>query len=150
MCKKSPVAAAALFLVLSVFSSAQTRRSGIGLIFIEPTGLTAKAWLSRSTALQGAVGWSPEKDNRLQISADFLFFNYPLQSDRNVNLDLYLGIGGKIVFRDNDQAGFRFPIGVDFLLRKAPLNFFFEIVPTFDLSEIKLFGAIGFRYLFGQ
>jgi hypothetical protein len=150
MWKKSFVAAAAFLLVLSVSSSAQTRRSGIGLILIEPSGLTGKTWLSRSTALQGAAGWSPEKENRFHLSADFLFFNYPLRTAPKANLELYLGLGGKIVFRDNDQAGFRFPIGVDFLLQKAPLNFFFEIVPTFNLSEIKLFGALGFRYLFEQ
>jgi hypothetical protein len=150
MCKRSIVAAAALLFVLSPISRAQARRSGVGLILIEPSGLTGKAWLSRSTALQGAVGWSPQKDNRLHLSADILLFNFPLQGDRNLGLELYLGLGGKIVFRDNDQVGVRFPVGVDFLLRKAPLNFFFEIVPTYNLSRIELFGALGFRYIFGQ
>ena len=150
MSKKIFAAGAALLLLLAIVSPAQTRRSGIGLILFEPSGLTGKAWLSRSTAVDGAAGWSPEKKNYLQLSADFLFFNYLLEGDRNLNLEVYLGVGGKIIFRDYDQAWFRFPIGIDFLLRRAPLNFFFEVVPTFNFSHLKLFGAVGFRYLFGQ
>jgi hypothetical protein len=54
----------------------------------------------------------------------------------------------KIVFRDFDNAWFRVPLGVDFLLRKSPLNLFFELVPSFNFSDLKLFGAIGFRTIF--
>jgi hypothetical protein len=63
-------------------------------------------------------------------------------------LDFYFGAGGKLVFRDFDNAWLRLPLGLDFLLRKSPLNFFFEIVPSSNLSDFKIFGAIGFRYLF--
>lgn len=150
MSKKIFAATAALLLLLSAFSSARPRRSGIGLILFEPSGLTGKAWLSRYTAVDAAVGWSPERENYLHLSADFIFFNYHLEGDQNLSLGLYLGVGGKIIFRDYDQAWFRFPIGLDFLLGNAPLNFFFEIVPTFNFSHFKLFGAVGFRYIFGQ
>jgi hypothetical protein len=71
-----------------------------------------------------------------------------LAADRNLDLDFYLGLGGKIIFRDEDVAWLRVPLGVDFLLRKSPLNFFFELVPSFNFSKLKLFGAIGFRYVF--
>lgn len=150
MTKRVLAAGATLLLMLNILSAAQTRRSGIGLILFEPSGLTGKSWLSRSTAVDGAVGWSPERDNYLHLSADFLFFNYHLEGDQNLNLELYIGAGGKIIFRDDDQAWFRFPIGIDFLLRRAPLNFFFEVVPTFNFSRLKLFGAVGFRYIFAQ
>jgi hypothetical protein len=93
MSKRVLAAGAALLLMLNILSAAQTRRSGIGLILFEPSGLIGKAWLSRSTAVDGAAGWSPEKENYLHLSADFLFFNF---------------------------------------------------------SHLKLFGAVGLRYLFGQ
>lgn len=109
------------FFLLSEASAAQLARAGVGLILFEPSGLTGKAWLSRSAALAG---------------------------DSNLDLDFYLGAGGKIVFRDYDNAWLRLPLGIDFLLRMSPLNFFFELVPTFDFSDLKLFGAIGFRYVF--
>lgn len=138
-----------LFLAVSAAASAAgPGRLGVGIILFDPSGLSAKAWLSRSNALAGGIGWSAEQEHYLHIHADFLFFRHRLAGDRNLDLDFYLGVGGKIIFRDDDSAWFRVPLGVDFLLRKSPLNFFFELVPSFNFSEIKLFGAIGFRYLF--
>jgi hypothetical protein len=138
---------AACFL-LSAASAAQPGRAGVGLVLFEPSGLTAKAWLSRSVALSGAIGWSAEENHYLHLHVDFLFYRLRLAADRNLDLDFYLGAGGKIVFRDSDNAWLRVPLGVDFLLRKSPLNFFFEVVPSFNFSDLKLFGAIGFRYIF--
>jgi hypothetical protein len=129
-------------------SAAQPAKAGVGLILFEPSGLTGKYWLSRSSALAGGIGWSAEKDHYLHIHADFIFLRYGLASDANLNLDFYLGAGGKIIFRDYDSAWFRVPLGVDFLLRKSPLNFFFEVVPSFNFSDLKVFGAVGFRYIF--
>jgi len=139
-----------LFLLAAgaVASAAGPGRRGIGLILFEPSGLSAKAWLGRSAALAGGIGWSAEENHYLHLHADFLFYSHRLASDRNLDLDFYLGAGGKVIFRDDDNAWFRVPLGLDFLLRKSPLNFFFELVPSFNFSEIKLFGAIGFRYIF--
>jgi hypothetical protein len=127
---------------------AQSGRVGVGLVLFEPTGLTAKTWFSGSAALAGGIGWSAEENHYLHIHLDFLFLRQRLAADRNLDLDFYLGLGGKIIFRDEDVAWLRVPLGVDFLLRKSPLNFFFELVPSFNFSKLKLFGAIGFRYVF--
>jgi hypothetical protein len=138
----------AVCLLLSAASAAQPARAGVGLILFEPSGLTGKAWLSRSAALAGGIGWSAEKDHYLHLHVDFLFFRHRLAADSNLDLDFYLGAGGKIVFRDSDNAWLRVPLGIDFLLLKSPFNFFFEVVPSFNFSDLKLFGAIGFRYVF--
>ncbi|HUU38173.1 MAG TPA: hypothetical protein VMW46_08215 [Candidatus Desulfaltia sp.] len=37
-----------------------------------------------------------------------------------------------------------------FLLKRSPLNFFFEVVPSFNFSKLRLFGTIGFRYVFAD
>jgi hypothetical protein len=148
MLKKSLLVVAAIWLLSAAVASAQTHRYGLGLVLFEPSGLTGKAWLNRSTALEGAIGWSAEENHYLHLQADFLFYNLQLAGDKNLDLSFYLGAGGKIIFRDFDSAWFRIPLGVDFLLKKSPLNFFFEVVPTFNFSELKLFGAIGFRYIF--
>jgi len=139
------IAACSLFVAAS---PAQPGKAAVGLILFEPSGLTGKIWLSRSTALAGGVGWSAEENHYLHLHVDFIFFRHGLAADRNLDLDFYLGAGGKLIFRDFDNAWVRFPLGVDFLLRKSPLNFFFEVVPSFNSSELKLFGAIGFRYVF--
>jgi hypothetical protein len=143
----------AIFLFLSVRIAGLTaapRRFGVGLVLIEPSGLTGKAWLGGSLALAGAIGWSAEENHYLHIHGDLLFLDSRLAGDRNLDLDFYLGVGGKIIFRDYDSAWFRVPLGLEFRLRKAPINIFFEVVPTFNFSEIKLLGAVGFRYLFSS
>jgi hypothetical protein len=136
-------------LCLGVGLSAQPRQFGIGLVLFEPSGLTAKVWLGRSAAVNGAIGWSAEENHDLHIQADFLFLNQRVAADRNLDLDFYLGVGGKIIFRNFDSAWFRVPLGLDFRMKKTPFNFFFEIAPAFNFKTLKLFGALGFRYIFG-
>jgi hypothetical protein len=148
MTKRILVALLFLLGLSTAGSAAGPGRFGIGIILFDPSGLSAKAWLSRSTALAGGIGWSAEENHYLHVHADFLFYSRRLAADRNLDLGFYLGAGGKIIFRDEDNAWFRVPLGVDFLLRKSPLNFFFELVPSFNFSKIQLVGAIGFRYVF--
>ncbi len=148
MAKKPFLGALMAFFFLNGAALAQANRFGIGLCLFEPSGLAAKFWLSRQTAFDAAIGWSAEKNHYLHIHADFVFYNLRLAGDSNLDLVFYLGAGGKIIFRDYDNAWFRFPVGLDFMLKKAPLNFFFEVIPSFNFSDLKLFGAVGFRYLF--
>jgi hypothetical protein len=148
MFKRALMGILATCFLVSAASAAQPAKVGVGLILFEPSGLTGKAWLSRSAALAGGIGWSAEENHYLHLHLDFLFYRYRLAADKNLDLDFYLGAGAKIVFRDSDNAWLRVPLGLDFLLRKTPLNFFFEVVPSFNFSDLKLFGAIGFRYVF--
>jgi hypothetical protein len=148
MAKKAILRVLTAFFILAGPALAQANRFGIGLCLFEPSGLSAKAWLSRQTALDAGIGWSAEENHYLHIHADFVFYNIRLAGDNNLDLAFYLGAGGKIIFRDYDRAWFRFPLGLDFMLKKAPLNFFFEVIPSFNFSKLKLFGAVGFRYLF--
>jgi hypothetical protein len=141
------VALAACF-VMPAASAAQPGRIGLGLILIDPSGLTGKAWLSRSFALAAGLGWSAEESHYLHLHLDFLFCRLGLAADADLGLDFYLGAGGKFIFRDSDKAWLRVPLGIDFLLRKSPLHFFFELVPSFNFSRLKLLGAVGFRYVF--
>jgi hypothetical protein len=138
-----------VFLVLvSAAYPSPPGKFGVGLVLFEPSGLSAKAWLRGSSALAGGLGWSAEESHYLHLHVDFVFTKIRLASDRNLDLDFTLGAGGKIIFRDHENAWFRFPLGIDFLVKRSPLNFFFEIVPSLNFSKIKLFGAIGFRYVF--
>ena len=136
------------FLLSGASAARPAGRAGIGLILFEPSGLTGKMWLRESAALAGGLGWSAEKDHYLHLHLDFLFWRHRLAADRNLDLDFYIGAGGKVIFRDFDNAWLRLPLGLDIPLRRSPFNFFFEIVPSFNFSDFKLFGAIGFRYIF--
>ncbi|MBN2409498.1 MAG: hypothetical protein JXE07_07145 [Candidatus Aminicenantes bacterium] len=150
MIKKALLGIAAVLFLVSAVSSSPPGRFGAGLMFFDPSGLSAKAWMSGSRAVAGGLGWSAEKNHYLHLHADFIFTTVRLASDRNLNLDFYLGVGGKIIFRDTDNAWFRIPLGIDFLLNRSPLNIFFEVVPSFNFSRLKLLGAVGFRYVFSD
>lgn len=137
-----------MLLLAGAASPAPAGRYGAGLILLDPSGLSIKAWLPGSKAVAGGIGWSAEADHYLHLHADYLFKAVRLVSDRNLTIDFYLGAGGKVIFRDFDNAWIRIPLGIDLLLRRSPLNFFFEVVPSFNFSRRKLSGAIGFRYVF--
>jgi hypothetical protein len=126
----------------------QTKEYGLGLVIIEPTGLTGKVWLSSQAALDMAIGWSAKGDHFLQIQVDYLFYRFSFHSDSRVDFSLYVGAGGKIIFQNGDNAWLRFPLGIDFLAKTCPLNIFFEVIPTFNFSKFDLLAAIGIRYTF--
>lgn len=148
MIKKMSIAALAILFFLAGASFGQTTKYGLGLILFDPSGLTAKAWLKKPGAIDGAIGWSALEGHQLHIHADYLFYGARIASDQNVEFSFYLGVGGKIIFRDHDNAWFRVPLGIDFFTKKSPLNIFIEIVPSFNFSELELYGAIGIRYMF--
>jgi hypothetical protein len=77
-----------------------------------------------------------------------------LDIDRG-SLPLYVGIGGRVKFEDNDDnlVGVRIPLGATYLFEDAPIDVFFEVVPIMDLSpetKFRLNAALGFRYFFGS
>jgi hypothetical protein len=145
---------ACLFLFLLACSNlglnAQPKQFGIGLALFDPSGLTGKAWLGNGRAINGAIGWSEEKGHYLDILADFLFYDKRVAGDGNLDLDAYIGIGGKIIFRDDDPAWIRLPLGFDMRLKRSPVDVFFEVAPSTNFSIVRVSGAIGFRYLFGS
>lgn len=140
-----------VILVLLTLSHLGGQQNGIGFIFVEPTGITGKIWMASRHSLAGAVGWAGQKNNPLLVQVDYLPPPFLLLTDDNLRVAFYYGLGGRLVLEGEAEGGFRFPLGLDFISRTAPLNFFFEVVPVLDLSpkaRITLKGALGIRYLF--
>ncbi|MGB0651046.1 MAG: hypothetical protein ACPG3U_03865 [Rhodothermales bacterium] len=129
---------------------------GVGVILGEPTGLTAKQWLSSEHAVDAAVAWTFSNDTRIQIHGDYLyhrvhFFNADEYEGR---IPFYFGMGGRAIFGENDTTvGARFPLGIGKTLDDAPIELFLEIVPILDVvpdTEFDLNGALGVRYYLNQ
>jgi hypothetical protein len=140
------------FLVCSV-AEAQDRGFGLGIILGEPTGISAKLWTGCTTAFDGAVAWSFEKESSMHLHGDLLFHNFNRCKVENGKLLLYCGIGGRLKFEDDSKVGVRVPLGINYLFENSPLDFFLEIVPILDLApktDFSLNGAIGIRYFFGK
>jgi hypothetical protein len=170
----------ALFVLISASWSAQAHAEpagpfGLGLILGEPSGLTGKYWIDGASAVQAHLAFSLDEHDRgrdyVIVIADYLYhidvFNI---SSSSVDLPIYVGIGGKIGlltnnddwcvrhYRDqqcNDDSdvavGVRIPVGLDLLLRNAPLEFFLEIAPGLRVipsTSGDVDGGLGARFYF--
>ena len=153
-----------LFLIIIGINDihAQSRKFGLGVIVGEPTGLSAKLWLSHSNALAFGLGWSVEGyringfdsdyDNvtRTHIHVDYLWHSY---SAINSQFPLYYGIGGRINTGPQYSGTFavRGVLGIEWLPRATPIDVFIEVVPSLQLINSTGFGidaGIGARYFF--
>jgi hypothetical protein len=163
--KQSLFAVVAFVLFLSTSGTfAQERHFGLGVILGEPTGLSAKLWVSSATAFDFGLGWSFGGDrvgnydggyngeSRVHFHMDYLWhwFNAISSSER---FPLYTGVGGRI----NTGAGYensiaaRGVIGIAWLPRETPIDIFLELVPSLQVVPSTGFGidaGLGARYFF--
>jgi len=64
---------------------------------------------------------------------------------------LYYGLGFRVNFGDETEAGVRFPIGLEYLFPRAPFDVFIEVVPILRViqkTDFEIDGAIGARFFF--
>lgn len=136
------------------------KQFGFGIILGDPTGGTAKLWLTRDNALAFHLGSS--YFGRPRIGVDYLWHFDAFTSDI---VNLYAGPGGVIGFgkggggywykdrfiRTRDEAGLggRAIFGVNVIPRRTPLEIFVELgvliafVPDFGSAAD---AAIGIRF----
>ncbi len=142
-------------LFLSVSNAfSQAKGLGIGIIAGEPTGLSMKTWLNNSSAVDAGLGWSFVNEGSLHIHADYLYHFGGIDVSSG-NLPFYLGVGGRIKIKNNDnknsdsKIGIRVPVGITYIPSSIPIDLFLEVVPILDLtpkSDLEFNAAIGIRY----
>ncbi len=146
---KYPIRILMLVFIIIFGSTYGQGKFGLGIILGEPTGISAKVWMSGATAIDGAVAWSFANESAFHIHADFLIHNFDVFSKV---VPLYYGIGGRIKFRDNEtRLGVRIPVGVAYDIPSTQIDLFLEIVPLLNLNpntSFTLNGAIGGRFYF--
>jgi hypothetical protein len=141
----------AMVALLSTVAAAQMSGTGIGLVIGEPTGLSLKSWLSGNSAITVGAAWSFQHDGSLFLWADYTLHSFDItNSGSDRSLAFYYGLGGKVSLVDrggndgNDAViGARIPLGLMIPLRRAPVDFFVEVVPTIDLAPDTDFGVNG-------
>lgn len=139
--------------LLGVFSlalSAQDSGFGVGAIIGEPTGLSAKSWLSSHDAVDAGVAWSIS-NGWLHVHADYLRHTFGLIPVEEGQLPLYFGLGAKIGFGPDISIGARVPVGLAYLFDGTPLDVFIELVPGLEIipeTKFDIGGGIGVRYWF--
>ena len=146
------------FILVGIPAGAQDEGLGLGVILGEPTGLNAKLWFSRETAMDLGLAWSfvDPPNITMQVYADFLFHFFGLFQVPIGQLPLYVGAGGRVIFLGNDDdvpvnVAVRVPVGVAYLFESLPLDVFLELVPMMELfpaTQFRFGGGIGIRYFF--
>ena len=143
--------AAIVLVMLGSTAKAQVDGFGLGLIFGNPTGISAKYFMNEKNAIDGALAWSLNGD-WMQIHADYLWHFYVIDVSKG-EMPFYVGAGAKFGIGDDFHLGVRIPLGIAYHFENAPLDIFLEIVPGMDLTpdtDFELDGGIGIRYYFGN
>ncbi|MFQ5722205.1 MAG: hypothetical protein ACE5GI_06915 [Candidatus Aminicenantales bacterium] len=140
-----------IILLISSRAAAQERGFGAGIILGEPTGLSFKSWISSKTAVDFGLAWSFGREDSFHLHGDYLIHNFKLLKAEKGKLVLYYGIGGRLKAEKKNRVGIRIPVGLVYLIEKAPLDIFFELAPLLDLApatEVGFNAGLGIRYYF--
>lgn len=133
------------------------KRFGVGIIAGDPTGLSAKGYVTERFAIDGIFSWS-FVDEAFIIIGDLTydFLDIPINSSK-FSLPFYAGAGMKIGFDQKGKndgetlVGVRVPVGVALQWTNYPIEVFFEVAPGIELSpesEFDVTGGIGVRFYF--
>jgi hypothetical protein len=139
-----------LFGLAGLNLSAQDSGLGAGAIIGEPTGLSAKSWISSNDALDAGIAWSISYV-WFHVHADYLRHTFGLIPVEKGQLPLYFGGGVGIGFGSKISIAARVPVGLDYLFDGTPLDVFIELVPGLQLipdTRFEMGGGIGVRYWF--
>ena len=149
--KKLLAASFCFALVLSGPIKGQTDGFGIGIILGDPTGISAKNFVSRSVAVDAAVAWSFVDDSALHVHADLLYHKFDQFNLDVGHLALYYGPGGRVAIGEHLWLGVRFPVGISYTIDEHIFEAFLELAPTFDLTpktNFSIHSGIGVRFYF--
>jgi hypothetical protein len=127
---------------------------GVGILFGEPSGFTAKLRLTPANALQLHLGYGLRGPGHLVASLDYLFhLRDLLPAVQGVGRIVpYVGAGGRLGIRDEDPLlSLRVPLGLSFVFDRAPVELFLEVAPGVGLlpsTEALVDGGFGGRFYF--
>jgi len=131
--------------------SADKGTFGIGIILGEPTGISARLYLSDDTAVQAAVGFAFIGDG-LHAHADYVIHPLILQTRDSFVLPVYVGPGVRIINyergRDNHvfTLGIRAVGGLLFDFKTVPLDAFVEIAGVIEFGFADDDGGFGLSF----
>jgi hypothetical protein len=151
--------------------SSSSGNFGLGLMFGEPTGLTAKYWLNQRNALSMSAAFSP--GDYFEALVDYTWnFAGAFGTGTGAQFVPYIGLGAAF-FSDTSaypwhtsdvrfwnyngtnyssvSFGARVPMGVEFLPRTAPLGVFAEFTPGIGMYPALygfFQGDLGMRFYF--
>jgi len=145
----------AVLLFSTIFIStgkAQNKEFGLGVMLGEPTGFSAKYWLSEDKALDFGLAYSFVKSvSALSVHCDYVHHDFDLIKSK-YQVPVYYGFGARLrVGSDENQLGARGVVGIVYIDKEHPFDVFLELAPVFNLfpkTSLQIDLALGARYYF--
>lgn len=132
--------------------AAQVGGTGVGVVLGEPTGFSAKHWLSSENAIQGALAFDLGDRDYVLVQADYLWHTPGLVKLNSAEFLLHYGVGAAIGFASGGTGvAVRAPVGLSYQFKQAPIDLFVELAPFFLITpdtELDIQAGIGARYYF--
>ncbi len=146
-----------LLVLISCSANAGKGPFSLGAILGNPTGLSGKMDLDKNEALDGAFSWSLGSHAGTEVHVDYLRIRPQSIEAGDTWIDLYYGIGGRLISLSSDDnrgklaIGPRAPIGLSHELADPRIQFFGEVALVLNLTpstsaDIDL--GVGARYRF--
>jgi hypothetical protein len=154
MLRKLLVATTLMLSATTVAQAAAPGPFGLGVVLIDPTGLSANYYYEKQRSLSAALGWGSD---HLHLHMDHLWYRRDIIVIDRTPIDLYYGVGGRIYQHekrngdDENKIGVRVSVGVSYLFRKIPVQVFGELGPALILVDDSAFVidiSLGARYYF--
>jgi len=145
-----------IFFIVAFSSLLKAETFGIGAVIGDPTGISAKMWLDKTTAIDGAFAWSMGGPNAIHVQGDYLVHQLSFFHLGKLPMNLYYGAGARITsYSGKNKTGLglgaRAPLGMAYEFKKPSVELFAEVALVLELtpSTDALFNiGIGGRYYF--
>jgi hypothetical protein len=154
MIRKLLLAAFMMFAAAPAARAAAPGPFGLGIVLVDPTGLSANYYYEKQRSISAALGWSSD---HLRLNVDHLWYRRDIIVIDRTPIDLYYGVGGRVhqfEKRNGDtesEIGVRVPVGVAYIFQKIPVQLFGELGPALIIVDDSAFivdVSIGVRYYF--
>lgn len=151
MARLAPLLLAGLCLAPVRLLAAQAGDLGLGGVVGDPTGATAKYFLSPRQSLSAGVGVS----ETLTLFADSTWHAWNvLPQPKRGELGLYASLGGRLEMQKHTDFGIRTLAGLSYWPRlKRKAEFFLELGPVFRVApdaRVRIDGGFGLRVYLGR
>lgn len=127
------------------------REFGLGVMVGEPTGITGETWLSERTAFDFGAAWSVAGEDRFDLTADHLWYDFDALDTDDAPIAVHYGLGGRVGIEDDDEDrfGVRVPVGLTYFVNDARIGLFAQVAPIVDVApdtNLEVQGGVGARY----
>jgi hypothetical protein len=127
----------------------------VGVILDDPVQISVKKWLDSTTAIDGAFhlqsGGGGGGDDFV-IHVDYLMHDFSMFKIKQGSTPVHYGVGIKYEDKNETTTSLRFPVGINFHFKNAPVSIFYEYALLYDLtsdnSGLESETAFGVRYTF--